>query len=520
MTPPSTITELPLKAHLTYALCWIAGVDRHLLASCPGTDRLWATHLGLSLVLSSIVVFGITYHATSYIIDDVVSRVGISAIVALVICFFDRAIFQADWFDQGASQGGSRSAALKRALRLGVRLAFSIGLAYVLSIFLELSIFSGPISERISQEYTESNKGDLARVVEFEQRMDEELRSRRDNLSALRQELRREPASQSIPSDTARAAIQTRISEAAESRARVQAEQSKARADITANRQRMAAEEFGQSTGDNRRTPAGRGPNYRFAAEQVAIAEQDERRLLQELQDIDNREKAALQELEQLDQRERVDFEAARAREDDRRDRLDQQIAREEQAIADLEAARSSRIEAFRSTLMQGRDISDLLGSPLARMTAYRSLKEDPVDGPTIQIFSLMTKGFVIFLEIMPILAKMIFSPPTVYSSRIRAKVDAEREKGEWIASKPPETDAPEAILKRDGGPRLRAVTIGEKPQIVQAGAPGIRLKKGIVEASDEQGDRDEIGAPVARATLTGSWGFGSPIPLSADERG
>ncbi len=71
----------------------------------------------------------------------------------------------------------------------------------------------------------------------------------------------------------------------------------KARADITANRQRMAAEEFGQSTGDSRPTRAGRGPNYRYAAEQVAIAEQDERRLLQELQDIDNREKAALQEL-------------------------------------------------------------------------------------------------------------------------------------------------------------------------------------------------------------------------------
>ena len=64
-------------------LNYIAGVDRETLATCPPTDRIWAAHLGVSLCLSFIVVFGITFHATSYMIADVRYQVATSLVIAL-----------------------------------------------------------------------------------------------------------------------------------------------------------------------------------------------------------------------------------------------------------------------------------------------------------------------------------------------------------------------------------------------------------------------------------------------------
>ena len=50
------------------ALCVVAGVDRNTLATCPATDKMWATQLGLSLLISFFVVLGISFHATGYMI--------------------------------------------------------------------------------------------------------------------------------------------------------------------------------------------------------------------------------------------------------------------------------------------------------------------------------------------------------------------------------------------------------------------------------------------------------------------
>jgi len=65
-------------------------------------------------------------------------------------------------------------------------------------------------------------------------------------------------------------------------------------------------------------------------------------------------------------------------------------------------------------------------------MTAYQELKNDPKDGATITLFSWMTKFLVIFLEIVPVVAKMFFSPPSVYAAKIQAQVEGERRKALW----------------------------------------------------------------------------------------
>ena len=83
------------------ALYQIAGIDRETLATCPATDKMWAAHLGLSLLLSFTVVLGITFHATGYVITNLWLRLVSATVVALTVFMFDRALYQSDWFYQG-----------------------------------------------------------------------------------------------------------------------------------------------------------------------------------------------------------------------------------------------------------------------------------------------------------------------------------------------------------------------------------------------------------------------------------
>jgi hypothetical protein len=97
-----------------------------------------------------------------------------------------------------------------------------------------------------------------------------------------------------------------------------------------------------------------------------------------------------------------------------------------------LEASRVTTIEEFRRKELSGSDFRKQKDDPLARMTAYQELKNDPKDGATITWFSWMTKLLVIFLEVVPVVAKMFFSPPSVYAARIQAEVLKSRGRLEW----------------------------------------------------------------------------------------
>jgi hypothetical protein len=100
-------------------------------------------------------------------------------------------------------------------------------------------------------------------------------------------------------------------------------------------------------------------------------------------------------------------------------------------------------------------------------MTAYQELKNDPKDGATIVLFSWMTKFLMIFLEIVPIVAKMFFSPPSVYAARIQATVNRGREE----AFRLPLALAPQMVLeseprapRSDVAQRLR--TLEDRPEL------------------------------------------------------
>ena len=86
---------------IRYLMVAIAGVDRETLKTCPATDKLWAAHLGFALCLSFVVVLGISFHATGYMIPEPWLRGAVALVISLTVFMFDRALYQSDWFYQG-----------------------------------------------------------------------------------------------------------------------------------------------------------------------------------------------------------------------------------------------------------------------------------------------------------------------------------------------------------------------------------------------------------------------------------
>src|SRR5439155_424462 len=154
----------------------VAAVARETLAKCPATDKLWAAHLGFSLLLSFTVVLGASFHAAGYIIANVWVRAVAATVVALTVFMFDRALYQSDWFHQGILMPGDggiegpadRSRSARRFLRITIRLAISFGLAWVIAMFLELAIFSDTISEKIQRDHIAANQPVYEKIAQYE----------------------------------------------------------------------------------------------------------------------------------------------------------------------------------------------------------------------------------------------------------------------------------------------------------------------------------------------------------------
>jgi len=183
---------------------------------------------------------------------------------------------------------------------------------------------------------------------------------------------------------------------------------------ITGYAEEMNAEEVDRKLSPTSSGRAGLGPRYQFAKQQreVYLAQRaDRERELGELA-------ARREELRAAQARITSD---AAARRDQARDTLQNprsaveaqvEVARRE--LAALEGARLAKVAEFRAAALSTSDFQKLKDDPLSRMTAYQELKNDPKDGATITLFSWMTKFLVIFLEIVPVVAKMFFSPPSV----------------------------------------------------------------------------------------------------------
>lgn len=422
------------------ALWAVAGIDREALENCPATDVLWATHLGFSLILSFTVVFGISLHAISYIVEDLSIRFLVAAVIALTIFMFDRALYQSDWFSQGflrraytddasgANTEGKR--VLWRFFRIAIRLSISFALAWMIALFLELAIFSDTITDKIKRSHTIANQHVFQKIDRYEAALDLEIAQRRQNLTAV-EATYREKLLEPVAAPTRPLAVINSYERQFEAIDKEERELREAirelNATITSYSEEMNAEQRGQKLKPSNSGRAGMGARYEFARQQrdlfldLRSQRETELALLAARRDeLRVRQQHATAETSSRVTDERASTERTRW---DIQSQLE--IARHE--LRGLENARDTKLDAFRRQTLSSEEFKKLKNDPLARMTAYQELKSDPIDGSTIIFFSWMTKLLIIFLEIVPVVAKIFFSPPSVYAARLQANVSCER---------------------------------------------------------------------------------------------
>jgi len=465
-------------------LNYIAGVDRETLASCPPTDRIWAAHLGVSLCLSFVVVFGITFHATGYMIADVRLQVATSLVIATVVFMFDRALYQSDWFFQGLlrrNEDGietdlSWKQTFWRLVRISVRLAISFGLAWVIATFLELAIFSDTISERIEQDRIAANAPIVRRVGQFEAQLAAEIERRRANIEALETALRNDVAvapevdqSVNVRSDE----FEQRIKALDADEQGLRAELREIEKGILKYTAEENAEETGQKISDTNSGKSGIGPRYQFARRQRESLElQRDARQGEIAQWRAKREELRSAQAKMVS-------EASVIREQQiagikaKRESLQRQIDDARADLKQFETRKDASVEAFRREVMASSHFqTKAKNDPLSRMTAYQELKKNAEDGSTVVLFSWMTKLFVIFLEVVPVLAKMFFAPPSVYAARVQARVSGDRLSSQLPKGRPlevrPQPAAAPRVSVTPGAPARQAPVVG--PARVQPG--------------------------------------------------
>jgi hypothetical protein len=425
----------------------LAGIDQATLATCPATDKMWATHLGLSLLLSFTVVLGITYHAIGYVISDPWMRLPVALVVALTVFMFDRALYQSDWFSQGLlwpsvpeGQGRDGWASIRRLLRITIRLAMSFGLAWVIAVFLELAIFSDTISDKIKRDHVAVNQPVYAKIEQYQSLLATEIEERRKNLAALEELFRRELAADPAPVLQAHEdepqirVLEDQIAGLNQQQQDLRREMRQVEEKIGGYAQEMNAEKLGQRIDPNNSGRAGEGPRFQFARGQKEVLEGRRSAMQDEIASL-------LSAREDLRAQQRRLAEQGAARRGDnwaalkkKRDALHAQMEAARAGVRELQEGRLAKIEAFRRAALASSDFQKQKDDPLSRMTAYQSLKNDPKDGDTIILFSWMTKFLVIFLEIVPVVAKMFFSPPSVYAAKVQAQVDRKRASAQFVS--------------------------------------------------------------------------------------
>ncbi|WP_422002578.1 DUF4407 domain-containing protein [Reyranella sp.] len=406
-------------------------MDPVALEDCPGTDRIWAAQVGFSLVLNFVVVFGLTYYAVGYFLGELYVRIFVALLVAAVLTSFDRALFQFDWFTvallQEAREGESRSgtflqrvAAFGRPmLRLSLRLAISLAIAYTLSVFVELAAFDEAIRERMAIANYADNEPYRQKVAAFEKGLDEQAAQRRAAIGRVEGEI--VSLQRGFVSHTAQDEYDALRRSAVDARTRVAATERT----VADNEKRIGelnqdiyAERYGLKDKPHRTGRPGCEPNSVCYSLVLTVKEMREtnEKLLKEIDSL--RAEAAEFDARASDlarRRSAADSELVASM------RRDLETLREEASAA--EARRPDLVAGYQAQLRQDGTYRPLRDDPIIRLGILNELRRDPVRGQAFTEMSYLIRAFIAFLELAPVLAKIFFAPPTVYSARIRAAI-------------------------------------------------------------------------------------------------
>ncbi|MFN3548931.1 MAG: DUF4407 domain-containing protein [Mesorhizobium sp.] len=405
----------------------------------------------------------------------------ISLVIAMIITLFDRMLYQSDWFYQlpiadveNTGQNVKLKFFIKKTWRVFTRLLISLAVAYSLSTFLELKVFESQIVKKNQEIYLARNQrvfddiqAEAARLTMRIDGVSSEIAALRERsvelqrggltidpglaakLSAIERELTDIDANATRQYSALRSRADDELSSLLAKGRELAPLLREATANVALFTDYMNAEIGGVNPeglpGISEQEGCGRRCEYWKAKRTQAQAEEARLRTLVEENEtaigaIRSSISAATEENDALiaarkrillSQRDeifsRAETESARMEKDHQQRIRDntERLSTKEFELATLRSSYNGDLDLFVLRRQASPDYVPFSDGPLERLTALLELKTDVHNGATITWFSWWVKGFVIFLELAPVLSKMFFAPPSVYGFRIRSNVAA-----------------------------------------------------------------------------------------------
>ncbi len=406
---------------------------------------------------------------------SIFAGVAIAFVIASIIFMFDRAVFQSDWFVQapyGIHQDWRQSfkRIVQKIFRIVIRLGMSIAIAYALSTFVELRIYESQIIEVMQVNHLDKNKKIYNKVKQYATDADKEIEKKTKERDALQQRLEMMHSSSPWMMDENvlkldrqnshdKEVYQKRLEklEVAKVNELTPAQQrlknlNMQREDIVkeldVSEMKQQAEEYGidamDVSGIQIKASGRRGDGVRSKMLKKRI-----RQIRNRLANIDEKIETTKKELQEIKSKyankvKVLEYEysqafsnykktkeqyISRAKEDyevnAKKNKNDMETALSETTtlLSKLKESRQRRINNHTQMMLKNPQFIPMRDGPIVRLMALKKLSAQEETGEEMRWFSWIAKAFMIFLEVVPVIAKMFFSPPSVYAAMLQMQV-------------------------------------------------------------------------------------------------
>ena len=396
-----------------------AGVDAETANSCPPADRVWLAHIGKFLIATFILQFLLVTAAMQTALGNFAISVVTGIVVSGMLFLFDRAIIQADFYNQGEHElrraqksilnGMPITLSLDTAFkRLGFavpRLAVVFGYAWFVAYTGAGAFLHNEIEDERRQMQLELDPDAVEKINQFrtagEQKI-AELQVRLDKTDAQIFDANARLADTSPQSDEVASALRNEIGQ-------LDKKLEDAHERINDAEDRIVRERNGQVP-DGR---AGTGPRW-----EVAVSDRD----------------IALKDIQRLDAERFQKSEELRAHLDSRTKPLEDALERAEQTVTylttivrptlkrELDTAISlqeQRVEDYEKSIFSSSATQTVSTGFATNVRAIERLKSKPETGAAVASLLFAIKFFVITLESAALGVKILCPPKSVYALRL-----------------------------------------------------------------------------------------------------
>lgn len=432
------------------------------------------SYLSIEYINGAVVALNPDTHALELVTDkrtplSVSVTVLAASVIAAIVTLFDRALFQSDWFSQlpfRGQLGASKKVQyfLEKVFKSVVRIGMSLALAFALSTFVELKILESSILTVMQKHHLAENAGLYDELRKSVTSLDATQNGQKEIVAQLEVNLQKLISERSLDSKDLKVTLEAKIVTLKQELAQTDEVINKRPNDALAALQSQIvgvrtalvegadkvrrfnklanAEEAGNPEKlegvSGIRTCKSRCKYFKKEAaleETLQVSRLDELKRLEGLALAENEKslgakqthnqpffdqiQSLQRQLEELpDQRNPTYFEA-----------LDKQIAvanselnsRKDDIETDLSML-NLRADALFDQTLKNPAFIPFRDGPLDRLTALEEIKADPRNATSAIQFSMWLKIFIIFLEVVPVISKLFFSPPSVYAIKLQAQ--------------------------------------------------------------------------------------------------